>query len=267
MRRLLNLLASNAKRGDFRAEGNTIFIYDAIVSSDMEAEWFGGVSAQAFAKTLAGMTGDVSLRINSPGGDVFAARAMAQAMREYPGAITCHVDGYAASAASVIAIAGAKCIMAPGSFMMIHKAWSCVMGNADEMLSMASLLEKIDGTLAQSYADRTGGKASDFADFMAKETWFTPEEAVSAKLADEIAPTASPDAKASIKWDLSAYDAAPTPQADTTTVTVTIVIEDDDDAAEEADGGDELSTMPETDTVSAESERRARILAARLLTI
>ena len=73
--KLLNLYVSNARKGTFKAEGNTIFIYDMIVSSELEAEYFGGVSAVEFTKTLAGMTGPVSLRINSPGGDVFAARA------------------------------------------------------------------------------------------------------------------------------------------------------------------------------------------------
>ena len=75
--KLLNLLAANRRRGEFKAEasqaGNTIYLYDAIVASEAEAQWFGGVAADSFVKALRGMTGDVSLRINCPGGDVFAA--------------------------------------------------------------------------------------------------------------------------------------------------------------------------------------------------
>jgi hypothetical protein len=101
-RKLLALLARNAKKGEFRAEGNVIYLYDIIVAADADAEWFGGVSAESFVQTLRGMSGDVELRINSPGGDVFGAKAMAQAVRDYPGQVTAHVDGIAASAATFL---------------------------------------------------------------------------------------------------------------------------------------------------------------------
>ena len=214
--RLLNLMAKNAKRGEFRAEGNTIFIYDIIVGSDAEAEWFGGVSPEAFAKTLAGMSGDVSLRINSPGGDVFGARAIVAAMANYPGQITAYVDGYAASSASIIAASAPKVVMAEGAFLMIHKAWSVVMGNSDEMLAMADLLEKIDGSLAQTYADRAGKPVEDFAAMMAVETWFDADSAIEAGLADEKYQPAKKKS-ASAQWDMSAFGnppAAPAAQAD-----------------------------------------------------
>jgi ATP-dependent Clp protease, protease subunit len=233
--RLLNLFASNAKRGGFRAEGNVIYVYDVIVGSDAEAEFWGGVSPQSFAKTLKGMTGPVELRINSPGGDVFGARAMASAMREYAGEITAYVDGYAASAASVIAVAAGKVVMAEGSMMMIHKAWTLAMGNADDLTSTAELLAKIDGTLADTYAARTGGKADDFAAMMADETWFSAEEAVSAGLADEVAKSEK-KSKAKNVWNLSAFDKAPAP---------------DDE--------------PEADPDNSEHEHRARAHAARML--
>ena len=78
--RLFALYRANANRGEFRAEGNTLYIYDVIVSSKADAEWMGGCDSETFVKTLAAMTGDVSLRINSPGGDVFAGVAMAAAI-------------------------------------------------------------------------------------------------------------------------------------------------------------------------------------------
>lgn len=209
MRQLLNLLASNAKRGSFRAEGNTIYLYDVIVGSEIEAEYFGGVAPQSFANALADMTGDVHLRINSPGGDVFAGRAIAQAIREYPGQVIAHVDGIAASAASYVAIAADRVVMAPGAMLMIHNAWTFAMGNSSDLMDTAALLEKIDGTLAETYAAKGNGDEAHYASLMASETWFTPAEAVAEGLADEVA-TVNPDkgAKASL-WNLKAYGGAP----------------------------------------------------------
>lgn len=209
--KLLNLLASNAKRGEFRAEANVIYLYDMIVSSKAEADWIGGVDAETFVQALRGMTGDVAVRINSPGGDVFGARAMAQAIRDYPGVVTAHVDGFAASAATFITSAADKTIMAAGSLMMIHKAWSLAMGNADDFIATAALLEKIDGTIADTYAAAATARGivpGDFAAMMAAETWMTGQEAVEVGLADGIAPDAP---KVSARWDLSVYDNAPAP--------------------------------------------------------
>jgi ATP-dependent Clp protease protease subunit len=200
--RLLALLAGNAKKGEFKAEGNVIYVYDVIVASDADAAWWGGVSAESFVKALRGMSGDVQLRINSPGGDVFGAKAMAQAVREYPGKVTAHVDGYAASAASYLATSAESTIMAPGSMMMIHKAWTIALGNADEFRATAGLLEKIDGTIAADYAasaERRGKNAQDFEALMAAETWFTPAEAIEAGLADE---EAGDRIQAKVEWDL-----------------------------------------------------------------
>lgn len=200
--KLFNLLASNAKRGEFRAEANTLYLYDVIVGSDAEAEFWGGVSPEAFAKTLSGMEGDVALRINSPGGDVFAGVAIAQAIRAYPGKVTAHVDGLAASAASAVAVAADNVVMAPGSMMMIHNAWTMAIGNRHDFMDLAALLEKIDGELAQAYAKRAGGDAETFAAMMDKESWLTADETVSLGLADAVAQEKTTQAKA---WDLTAY--------------------------------------------------------------
>jgi ATP-dependent Clp protease, protease subunit len=210
--KLLNLYKANAKRGSFKAEGNTIYLYDVIVSSEIEAEWFGGVTPKQIADQLKGMTGDVQLRINSPGGDVFAAVAMSQMLREYSGKVTAHVDGYAASAASVVACAVDECVMAKGSMMMIHKAWTIALGNADDMKSTAALLDKIDEQIAQGYADKSGKDMAGYIDAMAAETWFTEQEAVDAGLADRVANDAKKSAKA--QWDLSAFENAPAQVAD-----------------------------------------------------
>lgn len=214
-RRLLALLKNNASKGTFKAEDNTIYLYDMIVSSDEDAEWFGGVSAESFVAALKGMSGPVALRINSPGGDVFGARVMQQAMSEYPDEIVAHVDGLAASAATFLTSAADRTVMAEGSMLMIHKAWSIALGNADDFMHQASILEKLDGSIADTYVNTASSRgvetdAAAFAQLMADETWLTPAEAMALGLADEEVKAKKKTTKKNlIKWDLSAFDHAP----------------------------------------------------------
>ena len=213
--KLLNLLAHNKGRGFFRAEvatgdaPNVIYIYDVIVTSDSDAEWWGGVSSETVVKTLAGMTGPVIARINSPGGDVFGGVAIANAFKAYDGEITAYVDGYAASAASTIAIAADKVIMGgDGSMFMIHKAGTFAWGNADDFTDMANILAKIDNNIAKAYADKTGKTPEEIMTLLnAGDTWFTAAEALELGLADEMAPGKDKAAQnaAQPKWDLTAY--------------------------------------------------------------
>lgn len=208
MNKYLKLLAKNKGRGEFRAEADaaTLYLYDAIVSTDDEAEWWGGVSPKAFIAELNAISAPtIHLRINSPGGSVFAARAMEQAMREHPSKIVAHIDGYAASAASFLAMAADEIEIAHGAFFMIHKAWTGIWGNSDDLLQEAALLEKIDGTLAKTYAARTGKDEAQIAEWMAAETWLDADESVAAGFADRIAE----GAKAKASWDMSAYARAP----------------------------------------------------------
>jgi ATP-dependent Clp protease protease subunit len=118
------------------------------------------------------------------------------------------VDSLAASAASVIAAEAAVCEMAPGAMMMIHKAWSLSIGNADDFRSTAGLLDTIDQQIAQTYQRRAGGDEADWLALMQAETWFTAEQAVAAKLADRLV---EDNAQRGFRatWDLSAYRAAP----------------------------------------------------------
>jgi ATP-dependent Clp protease protease subunit len=183
-----------------------VFLYDAIVADELEAEWFGGVAPAPFVAALRGITAStIHLRINSPGGSVFAARAIEQALREHPATIVAHIDGLAASAATFIAMAADEVVMGKGSLFMVHKAWTMAYGNADDLMASAALLEKIDSTLIQTYADRTKATPQQVSDWMAAETWFTADEAVAAGFADSVAST---DAKAQA-WNLSAYAKAP----------------------------------------------------------
>lgn len=215
--RLIKLLADNRKaavrkfevRAEAGADETEVFLYDHIVSSEEEAEWWGGVAPESFIKALRDIDAStIHLRINSPGGSVFAARAMEQALREHKAKIVVHIDGLAASAATFIAMAGDEIVMGKGAMFMIHKAWTGMWGNAEDLRKEADLLDKIDGTLAQTYAERTGVEQQQISDWMAAETWFTAQEAVEHGFADRVAET---EAKAG--WNLSAYANAPKPSA------------------------------------------------------
>lgn len=205
----IRMRIANKGKGLFRAEANTLWLYDVIAQDNDEAEWWGGISPSAFISALEATTGPVTLRINSPGGSAFGAQAMIAAMRAHPHQITARVDSLAASAASVIAAHCASCVMVPGSMLMIHKAWSVAVGNSQDMRKIADLLEKIDGLILDNYVARAGDKASrdDFENMMAAETWFSPEEALAVGLADSIDETDTQRAKS--PWDLSAFASAP----------------------------------------------------------
>ena len=222
MKNRLNKLYSDNRKAAARkfevvakAESNEveIFLYDHIVSSEEEAEWWGGVAPESFVKAVYAVDKEatIHLRINSPGGSVFAARAMEQALRDHKGTVIVHIDGLAASAATFIAMAGDEVIMAKGAMFMIHKAWTGMWGNANDLRKEADLLDKIDGTLAETYASKTGKELAQVANWMADETWFTAAEALEHGFATSIAET---ETKAGA-WNLSAYDKAPKPKAQT----------------------------------------------------
>jgi ATP-dependent Clp protease protease subunit len=205
---MIKMRLANKGKGDFRAEGNTIWLYDAIAMDDEEAMWFGGISPRQFIAALAETTGPVTLRINSPGGSVFGAQAMIAAMRAHSAPITAQIDSLAASAASVIAAECAECVMVAGADLMIHKAWGMTIGNADDHEQQAALLAKIDGQIAATYARRAGDDDKEkYLAMMAAETWFDADEAVTAGLADRV--NRESTQRPAAKWDLSAYAAAP----------------------------------------------------------
>lgn len=181
-------------------EPQTLYLYDII-----DPYW--GVGASQFNKALAGMSGKkVTLRVNSPGGDVFDGRAMAAAIAQH-GDVHAVIEGLAASAATYVTAACASVSIAAGSFYMIHNAWTMAYGNKDDLIKTADLLAKIDGTIIDDYAKKTGKPRDEIIAWMAAETWFTADEAVANGFADKI----SDSAKVENKWDLSAYNNAPTP--------------------------------------------------------
>lgn len=189
-----------------RAEGNAtrIDLYDVI-------DDYYGVSAADFTAALNSIEGgDISLHINCPGGDVFAARAMVAAIAAHPCKVTAYVDGLAASAASYVAMACDKVVMQDGALLMIHNAWTLSMGNAADMRATADLLDKIDGTIVADYQRKTSMDPEIIKQMMAAETWLTAQESIDFGFADEIA--TNDKGRAKNAWNLSAYANAPKPE-------------------------------------------------------
>lgn len=165
-----------AAEGDAPTE---ILLYDEI--------GYWGVTDKDFALALAQAgNGPIKLRINSPGGDVFHGYAIYNQLLAHPSDVHVVIEGLAASAASFIAMAGTTISMAETSMLMIHNAWGIVVGDRNDMLETAAVMEKIDGQLAAIYATKSGKAAGDVSALMDSETWFTSNEAKTAGLCDEV---------------------------------------------------------------------------------
>jgi ATP-dependent protease ClpP protease subunit len=146
-----------------------------------------GVTADAFMSDLAEIgSRDITLRINSPGGEVFDGVAIFNALQRHSGQITGHVDGLAASAASLIAMACDVLVMEPGTQMMIHDAQGMCWGDEAGAIELAKMLGRTSNTIAMIYAERAGGTAEEWRERMRATTWYEGAEAVEAKLADRV---------------------------------------------------------------------------------
>lgn len=189
-----------------------VFLYDPIVGQRWIAEMFGYVCAQDLVPQLEGIQAKtIRLRINCPGGDVFAMQAIMNSIRNHPARVIAQVDGIAASAATAIAMVCDEVIMQPGTNFMIHNSQGMAMGDKNDMLAMAELQGKVDASLAQSYADKTGKSLDEIAAWMDAETWFTAEEAVANGFANQVMKPEKKSAKAATEWNLTAFANAPKP--------------------------------------------------------
>ncbi len=158
----------------------------------------------------------IGARINSVGGSAFAGVAMYNALKNHPGEVTCTVEGLAASAASLVAMAG-KTVMGRGSMMMIHPPMAGVMGNAAEMRKTADILDKIQAGLSAIYTEKTGKSADDIKSLVDAETWMTADEAVATGFADcvgeeEPATDAPKMVSDSVLWQGVKFPTAAVPQ-------------------------------------------------------
>lgn len=179
---------------------------------------FWGISAREVSAMLDGLPDDVTtidLELNSPGGEASEGVAIMNALRKHPAQVNATVMGIAASAASLIAMAADKLSMAPGAMFMIHDAWSIAMGNAEDMIREAAVIDKISQSYAEIYAGRAGGSVEDWRAAMKAESWYTASEAVDAGLADALVEDVQAE-PVQARFDLSVFahagrDVAPEP--------------------------------------------------------
>jgi ATP-dependent protease ClpP protease subunit len=177
-----------------------VYIYDAI--------GFHGVEAQTFVEEFDEIESSrITLRINSPGGDVFDGMAIFNAIKRHNATVTTEIDGLAASMASIIALAGDTVNMHDLGLFMIHEPWSMVVGNADDMRSEADLLDKVRDQGIDIYRSKSNLDDTELRAAMSAETWYTASEAYDAGFVHNIIET-EPD-QSSGMFDLSMFDNPP----------------------------------------------------------
>ena len=179
--------------------GAEVLIYDEIGAY--------GVSARGFLAELGALPDatPLALRINSPGGSVFDAVAIYNALLRHSGTVTVWIDGIAASAASYIAMAGDEVIMPENAFLMIHDPSGIVMGTAADMRDMAGTLDKIAASMTRGYAAQSGKPENEIAALLAAETWLTAAEALEAGLATRV----SEPVRIAASFDIGRFRNAP----------------------------------------------------------
>ena len=197
-----------------------IHIYDTIGT-----DFFGeGVGAKSFIDDLAQFAGqDLSVRINSPGGQVFEGVAIHNALARHDALVNVHIDGMALSIASLIAMAGDTINIAENGIIMIHDPWTWVQGNAADMRKEAENLDRVKEGMLSSYQQKTGIDRGELAELMAEETWYGATEALDAGFADQI----TEPQRIAACFDLSKFHYRNTPMTASTRAKVVIAgIED-----------------------------------------
>jgi len=161
----------------------TLYLNGAIA----EETWWGDeVTPAAFKKELNAGKGDITVWINSPGGDVFAAAQIYTMLKEYPGKVTIKIDGLAASAASVVAMAGAETLMSPVSYMVIHNPATVAIGDSEEMLRAKAMLDEVKEGIINAYEAKTKLDRAEISRLMNEESCFNAKKAVDLGFADGI---------------------------------------------------------------------------------
>lgn len=149
--------------------------------------WYGDeVTPKLFEKELNAGTGNITVWINSPGGDVFAAAQIYNMLMEYKGDVTVKIDALAASAASVIAMAGTKVLMSPVGLMMIHNPMTIAIGDSKEMQKAGEMLDEVKEGILNAYEIKTGLNRTRISHLMDGESWFNAKKAVELGFADGI---------------------------------------------------------------------------------
>ncbi|WP_277407357.1 head maturation protease, ClpP-related [Lacrimispora xylanisolvens] len=163
--------------------GRTLYL-DGEISDET---WYGDeVTPELFRKELESGNGDITVWINSPGGDVFAAAQIYNMLMDYKGNVTVKVDALAASAASVIAMAGTTVQMSPVAMMMIHNPMTVAIGDSEEMKKAGAMLDEVKESIMNAYEIKTGLNRTKVSHLMDAESWFNARKAVELGFADEI---------------------------------------------------------------------------------
>lgn len=167
-----------------RNEGERTLLLNGVIS---EETWYGDeVTPQLFKDELMSSKGNITVWINSPGGDVFAAAQIYNMLMDYKGDVTVKIDGIAASAASVIAMAGTTVWMSPVAMMMIHNPMTVAIGDEVEMAKAMSMLSEVKESILNAYEIKTGLSRGEISDLMNAESWFNAKKAVELGFADNI---------------------------------------------------------------------------------
>ena len=174
------------------------------MKTELELDLYGSVGDPAGidpAKVAALLRGApdakrINIRLNSAGGSAFDGVAIMNAIKDHPAKVTVKVDGLAASAASIIAMAGDTIEMGDGAFMMVHNVTAAAFGNADDMRDMAKTMGKVNAELVDTIAKRCRKPVETVRGWLDAETWFTGDEAVEAGLADKVVSDPGATAKA-----------------------------------------------------------------------
>ena len=164
-------------------EARTLFLNGTIA----EESWFDDdITPQIFKDELMASSGDITVWINSPGGDCVAAAQIYNMLMDYKGSVTVKIDGIAASAASVIAMAGTKVLMSPVSMLMIHNPMTIAFGDSGEMKKAIDMLSSVKDSIINAYEIKTGLSRAKLSHLMDAETWMDANKAVELGFADEI---------------------------------------------------------------------------------
>lgn len=164
-------------------EGRTLY-FDGYIAKE---SWYEDeISPKQFKAELDEGEGDIFIWLNSPGGDVFAASQIYSMLKEYKGKVTVKIDGVAASAASVIAMAGDEVLMAPVAMMMIHNPATIIFGEASDFESGIAMLLEVKEGIINAYEQKTRLSRNKLAKMMDSETWFSAKKAVELGFADKI---------------------------------------------------------------------------------
>lgn len=166
-----------------QVQERTLFLNGTIA----EDSWFDDdVTPKLFRDELMAGSGDITVWLNSPGGDCIAAAQIYNMLMDYKGSVTVKIDGIAASAASVIAMAGTKVLMSPVSTMMIHNPMTIAYGNSDEMQKAIEMLDSVKDSIINAYEIKTGLSRAKLSHLMDAETWMDANKAVELGFADGI---------------------------------------------------------------------------------